>query len=149
MVRQFHPVADLLPLLTAEAWISPPTLRRTGLGSQSCSTMVAARTAKWIENEAAERQRQGRRDLGANLRQGWPNWPTTDLGANWHQGQAGRSGEKAVSGVCWEPGGKFATKLPKLTHHPRIRSSKPRPVTVRRNLQANLPGGLGGRPSRF
>ena len=63
MGRQLHPVADLFPLLTV-----PPTSRRTGFGSRSCSTMVAARTAKWIENEPAERQRQGRRDLGANLR---------------------------------------------------------------------------------
>ena len=32
--------------------------------------MVAARTAKWMENEALDRQRQGRRDLAANLQQG-------------------------------------------------------------------------------
>jgi hypothetical protein len=133
MVHQFHPVADLFPLLTGEAfqqlaadikknglrepilldregriidgrnryracnlagveplfvaWDGQGTLPEVALSlnlhrrhlNESQRAMVAARTVKWMENKALERQRQGRRDLGANLR----------------QGQGGRSGEKA------------------------------------------------------
>ena len=89
MGRQFHPVADLLPLLTAEAfWDLAADINKNGLRAPVLLDDGCGPNGQWIENEAAERQRQGRRDLGADLRQGWPNWPTTDLGANLHQGQA-------------------------------------------------------------
>ena len=153
MVHQFHPVAELFPLLTGEAfhqlaadikknglrepilldpegriidgrnryracnqigveprfvqWQGEGTLPEVALSlnlhrrhlNESQRAMVAARTAKWMENEALERQRQGRRDVGAN----------------WQQGQAGRSGEKAGGLLNVSP--RSVMRAAKVLHH--------------------------------
>ena len=83
--------------------------------------MAAARTAKWMENEALERQRQGRRDLGANL----------------HQGQAGRSGEKT--------GGLLNVSRRSVVHAAKVLRNGC--AKAHRARRCRGTGGLGGSPA--